>query len=71
VITNYVSDYINLLVRIAHIICNHPILVIHTGIHISALARYSTRQNTYISQDSNCAHLKLLCIMEHFLPARS
>jgi hypothetical protein len=25
VITNDVSDYINLLVRIAHIICNHPI----------------------------------------------
>jgi hypothetical protein len=24
VITNDVSDYINLLVRIAHIICNHP-----------------------------------------------
>jgi hypothetical protein len=24
-ITNDVSDYINLLVRIAHIICNHPI----------------------------------------------
>jgi putative NADPH-quinone reductase len=23
-ITNDVSDYINLLVRIAHIICNHP-----------------------------------------------
>jgi len=26
VITNYVSDYINLLVRIAHIICNHNLL---------------------------------------------
>jgi len=25
VIINYVSDYINLLVRIAHIICNHPL----------------------------------------------
>jgi len=25
VITNYVSNYIHLLVRIAHIICNHPI----------------------------------------------
>jgi hypothetical protein len=25
-ITNDVSDYINLLARIAHIICNHPIL---------------------------------------------
>jgi len=25
VITNDVSDYINLLVRIAHIICNHPL----------------------------------------------
>jgi len=24
-IANNVSDYINLLVRIAHIICNHPI----------------------------------------------
>jgi len=24
VITNDVSDYINLLVRITHIICNHP-----------------------------------------------
>jgi hypothetical protein len=24
-ISNYVSDYINLLVRIAHIICNHPL----------------------------------------------
>jgi len=24
VITNDVSDYINLLIRIAHIICNHP-----------------------------------------------
>jgi len=24
-ITNDVSDYINLLVRIAHIICNHPL----------------------------------------------
>jgi len=24
VITNHVSDYINLLVRIAHIICNYP-----------------------------------------------
>jgi len=24
-ITNDVSDYINLLVRIAHIICNHPV----------------------------------------------
>jgi len=23
-ITNYVSDYINLLVRISYIICNHP-----------------------------------------------
>jgi len=23
--TNYVSDYINLLVRIAHIICNHAL----------------------------------------------
>jgi hypothetical protein len=26
VITNDVSDYMNLLVRIAHIICNHPLL---------------------------------------------
>jgi hypothetical protein len=26
VITNFMNDYINLLVRIAHIICNHPIL---------------------------------------------
>jgi len=26
VITNDVSDYINLLVRIAHIICNHSLL---------------------------------------------
>jgi hypothetical protein len=25
IITNYVSDYINLLVKIAHIICNHPL----------------------------------------------
>jgi hypothetical protein len=25
VITNYVNDYINLLVRIAHIICNYPL----------------------------------------------
>jgi hypothetical protein len=25
VITNDVNDYINLLVRIAHIICNHPL----------------------------------------------
>jgi hypothetical protein len=25
VITNDVSDYLNLLVRIAHIICNHPL----------------------------------------------
>jgi len=25
VITNDVSDYVNLLVRIAHIICNHPL----------------------------------------------
>jgi len=25
VITNNVSDYMNLLVRIAHIICNHPL----------------------------------------------
>jgi hypothetical protein len=24
-ITNYVRDYINLVVRIAHIICNHPV----------------------------------------------
>jgi len=24
-ITNDVSDYINLFVRIAHIICNHPV----------------------------------------------
>jgi len=24
VITNYVGDYTTLLVRIAHIICNHP-----------------------------------------------
>jgi hypothetical protein len=31
VITNDVSDYINLLVRIAHIICNHPIFSIETG----------------------------------------
>jgi len=29
VITNYVNDYINLLVRIAHIICNHPLLRHH------------------------------------------
>jgi len=27
VITNYVSDYISLLVRIAHIICNHPLFL--------------------------------------------
>jgi hypothetical protein len=27
VITNYVSDYINLLVRIAHIICNQTLCV--------------------------------------------
>jgi len=27
VITNYVNDYIHLLVRIAHIICNHPMRV--------------------------------------------
>jgi hypothetical protein len=27
VITNDVSDYINLLARIAHIICNHPMFV--------------------------------------------
>jgi len=27
-ITNDVNDYINLLVRIAHITCNHPIYVI-------------------------------------------
>jgi hypothetical protein len=26
VITNDVSDYISLLLRIAHIICNHPLL---------------------------------------------
>jgi hypothetical protein len=26
VIINDVSDYINLLVRVAHIICNHPLL---------------------------------------------
>jgi hypothetical protein len=29
-ITNDVSDYRNLLVRITHIICNHPILYIET-----------------------------------------
>jgi hypothetical protein len=29
VITNDVSDYINLLVRIAHIICNHPLCEIN------------------------------------------
>jgi hypothetical protein len=28
VITNDVSDYINLLLRIAHIICNHPYICI-------------------------------------------
>jgi hypothetical protein len=28
-ITNDVSDYINLLVRIAHIICNHPLYRTH------------------------------------------
>jgi len=28
--TNDVIDYINLLVRIAHIICNHPSLLLHT-----------------------------------------
>jgi len=28
VITNGVSDYINLLVRIAHIICNHPMMFV-------------------------------------------
>jgi hypothetical protein len=27
VITNYVSNYINLLVRISHVICNHPVFV--------------------------------------------
>jgi len=27
VITNDVSDYTNLLVRIAHIICNHPLFL--------------------------------------------
>jgi len=27
-ITNNVSDYINLLVRIAHIICNHPTRIV-------------------------------------------
>jgi len=30
VITNDVSDYVNLLVRIAHIICNHLILLVDT-----------------------------------------
>jgi uncharacterized membrane protein YpjA len=35
VITNDVSDYINLLVRIVHIICNHPL---HT--HTSVLCIY-------------------------------
>jgi hypothetical protein len=34
VITNDVSDYIDLLVRIAHIICNHPIHT-HTGWKLS------------------------------------
>jgi hypothetical protein len=29
VITNDVSDYINLLVRIEHIICNHPVCVLY------------------------------------------
>jgi len=28
-----VSDYINLLVRIADIICNHPVLVVDTATH--------------------------------------
>jgi len=31
VITNDVSDYINLLIRIAHIIYNHPILLTWLG----------------------------------------
>jgi hypothetical protein len=31
VITKDVSDYINLLVRIAHIICNHPLYKMLAG----------------------------------------
>jgi len=29
-ITNDVSDYINLLVRLSHIICNHPLFLVLT-----------------------------------------
>jgi hypothetical protein len=34
IITSDVSDYINLLVRIAHIICNHPFIYIHVFLSV-------------------------------------
>jgi hypothetical protein len=58
VITNDVSDYINLLVRIAHIICNHPL--------------YAWFKNTLITCEmyltilnSSPAELNLLHYMNH------
>jgi len=43
VITNDVSDYINLLVRIAHIICNHPVhLKLISNFHLRKIERLSS-----------------------------
>jgi hypothetical protein len=40
VTTNYVSDYINLLVRITHIICNHPVYSIRARNQVTSFTKY-------------------------------
>jgi len=52
-ITNDVSDYKNLLVRIAHIICNHPL-------YVFSLQR-GKRQMNFVKWLTNVSHIFWSC----------
>jgi hypothetical protein len=49
VITNDVSNYINLLVRLAHIICNHPIFQVLDVIAAQKVGHFPFYEVIYIS----------------------
>jgi hypothetical protein len=62
-ITNSVSNYINLLVRIAHTICNHPLLLVPCSGHLTPFRHLELRIDDKFSlfYDMKVVNLCIMC----------
>jgi len=72
-ITNDVSDYINLLVRIAHIICNHPLLCGPVYYSAPLFSCFSSLQIFYTFGSHACygSHTEIsLCLCKVFVAGK-